>query len=53
MPYSPLIWITALVIVWELASLPYLTCSQRNAAAKLLTGTRKRDSITPVLASLH
>ena len=25
----------------------------QNAAARLLTGTRKRDSISPVLASLH
>ena len=25
----------------------------QNAAARLITGTRKRDSITPILASLH
>ena len=43
---SPHVLITVTPFMWE-------SVSPQNVAARLLTGTKKREHITPVLASLH
>lgn len=49
-PYFPLVWTTAGGISQFPLSLLQMV---HNDGAWLLTGTRKRDSIAPVLVSLH